>query len=96
MWLFELASSLARLEAACGSHALADSEPLITTASAMLLRNLRRWPAQAPEQKTDQKTNILLGPLMVCPRSYPFPRLPRISLQSSKPTLVSALFSSLR
>jgi hypothetical protein len=32
----ELASSWARLDAACGSHALAESEPLITTALAML------------------------------------------------------------
>jgi hypothetical protein len=36
MWSLELASSWARLDAACGSHALAESEPLITTALAML------------------------------------------------------------
>jgi hypothetical protein len=36
MWSLELASSLARLDAACGSHALAESESLITTALAML------------------------------------------------------------
>jgi hypothetical protein len=36
MWSVELASSWARLDAACGSHALAKSEPLITTALAML------------------------------------------------------------
>jgi hypothetical protein len=35
MWSLELASSWARLDAACGSHALAESEPLITTALAM-------------------------------------------------------------
>jgi hypothetical protein len=32
----ELAPSWARLDAACGSHALAETEPLITTALAML------------------------------------------------------------
>jgi hypothetical protein len=37
MWSLELASSWARLDAACGSHAVAESEPLITTALAMLL-----------------------------------------------------------
>jgi hypothetical protein len=37
MWSLELASSWARLDAACGSHALTESEPLITTALAMLL-----------------------------------------------------------
>jgi hypothetical protein len=36
MWSLELASSCARLDAACGSHALAESGPLITTAFAML------------------------------------------------------------
>jgi hypothetical protein len=36
MLSLELASSWARLDAACGSHALAESEPLITTALAML------------------------------------------------------------
>jgi hypothetical protein len=36
MWSLELASSWARLDAACGSHNLAESEPLITTALAML------------------------------------------------------------
>jgi hypothetical protein len=37
MWSLELASSWVRLDAACGSHVLAESEPLITTALAMLL-----------------------------------------------------------
>jgi hypothetical protein len=36
MWSLEFASSWARLDAACGSQALAESEPLITTALAML------------------------------------------------------------
>jgi hypothetical protein len=36
MWSLELASSWARLDAACGSHALAEFEPLITTALPML------------------------------------------------------------
>jgi hypothetical protein len=36
MWSLELASSWARLDAAYGSHALAESEPMITTALAML------------------------------------------------------------
>jgi hypothetical protein len=36
MWSLELASSRAHLDAACGSHALAESESLITTALAML------------------------------------------------------------
>jgi hypothetical protein len=36
MWSLELASSWVRLDAACDSHALAESEPLITTALAML------------------------------------------------------------
>jgi hypothetical protein len=36
MWSLELASSWARLDAARGSHALAESEPLIITALAML------------------------------------------------------------
>jgi hypothetical protein len=36
MWSLELASSWARLDAACGAHALAESETLITTALAML------------------------------------------------------------
>jgi hypothetical protein len=36
MWSLELATSWARLDAACGSHALAESEPLITTTLAML------------------------------------------------------------
>jgi hypothetical protein len=35
MWSLELASSWARLDAACGSQAFAESEPLITTALAM-------------------------------------------------------------
>jgi hypothetical protein len=35
-WSLELASSWARLDIACGPHALAESEPLITTALAML------------------------------------------------------------
>jgi hypothetical protein len=34
-WSLELASSWARLDAACGPHALAESEPLITTPLAM-------------------------------------------------------------
>jgi hypothetical protein len=37
MWSLELASSWVRLDAACGSHALAESEPVITTTLAMLL-----------------------------------------------------------
>jgi hypothetical protein len=41
LWSLELASSWARLDAACGSHALAESEPLITTTLAML-------PPQSP------------------------------------------------
>jgi hypothetical protein len=36
MWSLELAPSWARLNATCGSHALAESEPLITTTLAML------------------------------------------------------------
>jgi hypothetical protein len=36
-WSLELVSSWGRLDAACGSHALAESEPLITTALSMLL-----------------------------------------------------------
>jgi hypothetical protein len=36
MWSLELASSWAGLNAACGSHALAESESLIATAVAML------------------------------------------------------------
>jgi hypothetical protein len=36
MWPLQFASSWARLDAACGSHALAETEPLITTALAML------------------------------------------------------------
>jgi hypothetical protein len=36
MWSLELDSSWARLDAACGSHALAESEPLIATALAVL------------------------------------------------------------
>jgi hypothetical protein len=36
MWSLELASSWSRLDAASGSHALAESEPMITTALAML------------------------------------------------------------
>jgi hypothetical protein len=36
MWSLELASSWARLDAACGSHVLAETEPLISTALAML------------------------------------------------------------
>jgi hypothetical protein len=36
MWSLELASSWSRLDVACGSHALAKSEPLISTALAML------------------------------------------------------------
>ena len=47
MWSLELASSWARLDGACGSHALAESEPLITTPLAMLPRNVQRWLAQA-------------------------------------------------
>jgi hypothetical protein len=35
MWSIELASSWARLNAVCGSHALTESEPLITTALAI-------------------------------------------------------------
>jgi hypothetical protein len=35
MWSLELASSWVRLDAACGSHALAESEPLIITALVM-------------------------------------------------------------
>jgi hypothetical protein len=47
MWLLELASSWARLDAACGSHALAELEPLITTALAMIPSNVQRWLTQA-------------------------------------------------
>jgi hypothetical protein len=36
MWSLQPASSWVRLDAACGSHALAESKPLITTAIAML------------------------------------------------------------
>jgi hypothetical protein len=36
MWSLQLASSWVRLNAACGSHALVESEPLITIALAML------------------------------------------------------------
>jgi hypothetical protein len=36
VWSLELASSWARLDSACGPHALAESKPLITTALAML------------------------------------------------------------
>jgi hypothetical protein len=36
MWSLELASSWAHLDATCGSHALAESQPLITTSLAML------------------------------------------------------------
>jgi hypothetical protein len=38
MWSLELASSWTRLDASCGSHAPSESEPLITTALAMLPR----------------------------------------------------------
>jgi hypothetical protein len=34
--------------------------------------------------------STLLGPLMACPRSYPFPILPRTSFLNYKPALVSA------
>jgi hypothetical protein len=37
MWLLELASSWARLHAACGSHALTESEPLITITIALAM-----------------------------------------------------------
>jgi hypothetical protein len=36
IWSLELASAWARLDAVCGSHALTESEPLITAALAML------------------------------------------------------------
>jgi hypothetical protein len=36
MWSLELASSWARLDPACGSHALAETEPMITTTLGML------------------------------------------------------------
>jgi hypothetical protein len=36
MWSLELASLWVRFDATCGSHALGESEPLITTALAML------------------------------------------------------------
>jgi hypothetical protein len=36
MWSLELASAWARLDAACGSYALTESEPLITAAEAIL------------------------------------------------------------
>jgi hypothetical protein len=36
IWSLEPASSWARLDTTCGSHALTESEPIITTASAML------------------------------------------------------------
>jgi hypothetical protein len=38
MWSLEIASAWARLDAACGCYALAESEPLITAALAMLPR----------------------------------------------------------
>jgi hypothetical protein len=47
MWSLELASSCARLDAECGFHALAESEPLITTVLAMLSPHVQRWLAQA-------------------------------------------------
>jgi hypothetical protein len=36
MWSLELAPAWVRLDATCGSHAPADSEPIIATALAML------------------------------------------------------------
>jgi hypothetical protein len=47
MWSFELALAWARLDATCGSHALAESEILITTALAMLSPKVRRRLVQA-------------------------------------------------
>jgi hypothetical protein len=44
MWSLELASSWARLDAACFSHAPAVSEPLIPTIICFS-RHVRRWPA---------------------------------------------------
>jgi hypothetical protein len=47
MWSLELASSWARLEAACGSHALAASEPLIITTALAVLPPQRPTVARA-------------------------------------------------
>jgi hypothetical protein len=52
-------------------------------------RSVRRWLAHRSRSPIKQ-TSTLLGPLMACPRSYPFPSLPHLSFQSYKPTTLSA------
>ena len=82
MWSLELASLWARLDVACGSHALAESEPLITTTLAMLPPQRPTVARASCVTKARSTTSRLLGPLMAYPRSYPFLRLPRTSFQS--------------
>jgi hypothetical protein len=90
MWSLELASQWARLNDACYSHALVESEPLITTALTMLPPKPPTVAREGCVVETRSNKNTLLGPLIACPRSYPFPRLPRICFQSYKPTYVTA------
>jgi hypothetical protein len=56
----------------------------------MLLPKLPTVARAGCVAKARSTTSTLLGPLKACPRSYPFPRLPQISFQTYKPTLVSA------
>jgi hypothetical protein len=90
MWSLQFTSAWARLDATCDPRALAEPEPLITTVLAILppIRpTVPRAGCVAETRSNNERTTRFLA---ACPRSYPFPRLPRISFQSYKPTSVIA------
>jgi hypothetical protein len=88
----ELASSWARSSAACGFHALAESEPLITIALAML-------PPQCPTvaragcvAEARSNNEHIARSLDGLPSLIPFFAFARTSFQSYKPISMSASF----
>jgi hypothetical protein len=95
MWSLEFASSWVRLDVACGSHALAESEPLIITDLVML-------PPQRPTvaragcvAKARSNNEHITRSLDGLPSLVPFLYLPRTSFQSYWPSTSFASRSSL-
>jgi hypothetical protein len=97
MWSFEIAMSWARLDAACGSHALAESEPLITTALAV-------HPPQRPKvaragcvaearSHNEQIARSLYGPPSLAPLSaFATDIFPRLRVDIREPTCFVSTF----
>jgi hypothetical protein len=86
MWPVELASSWARLDAACSSRALAESESLITTGLAMLPQQRPTVSHAGCVAEARSNNEQIARSLNGLHRSRPFLRLPRISFQSYTPT----------